>query len=235
MNPMDRMTPTTDHLTWEELNDLVDNVLAPDEAERARAHLGSCAPCRNRLTELEVTLAEVAGTAREIPPPPEAWAAVRTEIESRKVVTLAGRPGHAGSVSRLANRRRWGLVAAAAVLVAASSIVTALVMDRRQAPSAIAVDTADAVAIPVAVVNAERSYLASVQELGAALEAARPHLSAQTIEIVERNLALIDSAIAESRAALLRDPGNRVLLDVLAGTYRQKLELLRRAAQLASS
>lgn len=223
-----------DHLTWEELNDLVDDVLTPDAALRARAHLGSCPPCRRRMTEIEVTLAEVARAARDIPPPAEAWAAVRSEIESRKVVSLGSAPGHAGSAARSATRR-WTLAAAAVVLVAASSIVTALVMNRMQAPAAIAAGSTDTVPVPVAVVDAERSYLASVQELSAALEAARPHLSAQTIGIVERNLALIDSAIAESRAALLRDPGNRVLLDVLAGTYRQKLELLRRAAQLAAS
>lgn len=224
-----------EHLTWEELNDFVDDVLAPDAAARARAHLASCPQCRSRVTGIEVALAEVARAAREIPPPAEAWAAVRSEIESRKVVPLAGMAGHSASVARFGSRRRWTLAAAAVVLVAASSIVTALVMSRTQPSAAVAVDSAAAIAIPVAVVDAERSYLASVQELGAALEAARPHLSAQTIEIVERNLALIDAAIAESRAALLRDPGNRVLLDVLAGTYRQKLELLRRAAQLATS
>lgn len=224
-----------EHLTWEDLNDVVDDVLAPDATAKARAHLGSCPQCRDRLTGIEITLAEVARAAREIPPPAEAWPAVRSEIESRKVVPLAGMPGHGASVARFAARRRWTLAAAAVVLVAASSIVTAVVMTRTQLPAGIAVETAPTIALPVAVVDAERSYLASVQELGAALEAARPHLSPETVEIVERNLALIDAAIAESRAALLRDPGNRVLLDVLAGTYRQKLELLRRAAQLATS
>ncbi|HSA54768.1 MAG TPA: zf-HC2 domain-containing protein [Gemmatimonadaceae bacterium] len=226
-----------EHLTWEDLNDVVDDVLAPDDAMRARAHLASCAHCSHRRAELEVTLAEVARAAREIPPPAEAWPAVRAEIESRKVVPLAGMPARRASMARFASGRRWTLVAAGIVLVAASSFVTAVVMDRTQpaAPATVAVDPGATITVPVAVVDAERSYLASVQELSAALEAARPHLSAQTIEIVERNLALIDAAITESRAALLRDPGNRVLLEVLAGTYRQKLELLRRAAQLATS
>ena len=44
------MNPMNEHLTWEELNDFVDYVLAPDDAARARAHLGSCTSCRNRVT-----------------------------------------------------------------------------------------------------------------------------------------------------------------------------------------
>jgi anti-sigma factor RsiW len=222
-----------DHLSWETLNDVVDGILAPDAKAKAEQHLQSCLACRDRLGELQATLAEVAQVARDVPPPDEVWPSLRAEIERRKVVALSGalRSETAGGASR----RRWTLAAAAVVLVAASSLVTALVMGRGRAPDIAIVDTTATIALPVAVVNAERSYLATVKELTGALEAARPHLSPETVAIIERNLDVIDEAIAESRSALLRDPGNRVLLDVLAGTYRQKLDLLRRAALLAAS
>jgi anti-sigma factor RsiW len=222
-----------DHLSWETLNDFVDGILAPDAKAKAEQHLQSCLACRDRLGELQATLAEVAQVARDAPPPDEVWPSLRAEIERRKVVALSGalRSETAGGASR----RRWTLAAAAVVLVAASSLVTALVMGRGRAPDIAIVDTTATIALPVAVVNAERSYLATVKELTGALEAARPHLSPETVAIIERNLDVIDEAIAESRSALLRDPGNRVLLDVLAGTYRQKLDLLRRAALLAAS
>jgi anti-sigma-K factor RskA len=223
-----------EHLTWENLNDYVDGMLTPGAKTGAQLHLRDCEPCRERLAELEATLAEVARVARDVTPPDEVWPSLRTEIERRKVVALSGAPRSAETAPGVL-RRRWTLAAAAVALVAASSLVTALVLGRGRAPEIAAIDTTSTIALPVAVVDAERSYLASVQELSAALEAARPHLSTETIAIVERNLGVIDEAIAESRSALLRDPGNRVLLDVLAGTYRQKLDLLRRAAQLAAS
>lgn len=148
--------------------------------------------------------------------------------------TLSGAPSPAPA--RPAMWSRWRVAAAAVLLVAASSAITTLVLRSGEGtgPTVVA-GTASAAILPAAVAEAEEGYLASVRELSVALDVARQELSPRTIAIVERNLALIDAAIAESREALVRDPGNRVLLDVLAGTYRQKLELLRRAAQLASS
>lgn len=257
------MTP---HLAWEELNDLVDGVLSPADESRARTHLDRCSECRARLDDLQATLREVATVAREIAPPEESWPLLRAEIDRRKLVTLetAGpeaaptgarselAPGSAAappsqrmpaSPARTRTTMRWKLAAAAIVLVAASSAVTAVVM-RHGAGTTPAVATSitptprdlpPATTLPAAMTEAERGYLASVEELSAALEMARSQLAPATIAIVERNLALIDSAIAESREALAHDPGNRVLMAVLDGTYRQKLELLRRAAQLGSS
>ena len=40
------------------------------------------------------------------------------------------------------------------------------------------------------------------------------------------------AGLAEARAALLTDPANAALADLLASNYRQKVELLRRATQL---
>jgi anti-sigma-K factor RskA len=227
------------HPSWDTLNDYVDGVIAADQRAGVTRHLGVCAECRARLTDLEETLRQVAAMAPEIAPPPDAWPAIRAGIEQRKVVTLPGARGPGVVSSPGWGIHRWRLAAAAVVLIAASSAVTTLVVRRTggaPAPSEVATPTPGAgSSLPVALLEVERGFVGSVRELSDALDAARPHLAAETVAIVERNLALIDAAIAESRAALVRDPGNRVLQDVLAGTYRQKLDLLRRAAQLASS
>ena len=65
-----------------------------------------------------------------------------------------------------------------------------------------------------------------------ALEAQRPALAPETIATVEAALRVVDSAIAEGRAALARDPGNAMLAELLAVTYRQKVDVLRRAVAL---
>ena len=53
--------------------------------------------------------------------------------------------------------------------------------------------------------------------------------------VLERNLALIDAAIVEARAALEADPANADLRALLWGAHRQKLDLLDRATRLTRS
>ena len=226
------------HATWDTINEYADDVLAPGSRAEVARHLEGCGDCRAMLATLRDFLGEAASAARTIEPPDDVWPALRAELERRKVVGLPGSADRPRLWTAIPSRARWGLAAAAVVLVFASSMVTAVVM-RSGANIGRAI-----VGVPVRssteasvmeVARIERGYMESAAELTQALEAARPRLSARTIEVVERNLAVIDAAIDESRAALMRDPGNRDLLDVLAGTYRQKLDLLRRAAQIASS
>lgn len=228
------------HLTWETINDYADGVLVAQKRDEAASHLDACGDCRSQLGELRDFLADAQRADRAIDPPAEAWPAVRAELEQRKVVGMPGaRSSSSGTAWRgVPKRLRWSLAAAAMLLIVATSAVTTVVMRGGSAGSTGAVPApaqAQGTAIAIEVAQVERGYLESVVELTQALEAARPRLAPATIAIVERNLAVIDAAIAESRAALLLDPGNRVLLDVLAGSYGQKLDLLRRAARLAAS
>jgi anti-sigma factor RsiW len=79
---------------------------------------------------------------------------------------------------------------------------------------------------------AEREYQAAVDDLARVLETRRSSLAPETVATLEHNLAIIDAAIAESRAALVNDPNSRELTDMLSSTYDAKVQLLRRAVQL---
>jgi anti-sigma factor RsiW len=72
----------------------------------------------------------------------------------------------------------------------------------------------------------------AVEELSATFEKQRDRLSPETVKVIEQNLAIIDRAIAESRAALEKDPNDPELPLLLSGVYRQKVELLESAVQL---
>jgi hypothetical protein len=54
-----------------------------------------------------------------------------------------------------------------------------------------------------------------------------------TVVVVERSLRIADSAIAEAREALARDPANRALAEIFASNHERKIELLERASELA--
>ena len=45
-------------------------------------------------------------------------------------------------------------------------------------------------------------------------------------------LRTVDEAILEARNALARDPANKTLIEMLSGTYRQKVDLLRRTTEM---
>ncbi len=74
-----------------------------------------------------------------------------------------------------------------------------------------------------------------MSDLKRVLAAGRGTLDTATVRVLERNLALIDRAIADARRALAADPNNAYLNAHLARTMHQKIDLLRRAATLAST
>ncbi len=90
--------------------------------------------------------------------------------------------------------------------------------------------------IPAAtpVTFADAQYDAAVADLEKALDKGRGRLDKSTIAVVERNLQIIDRAIAQARQALESDPANSYLSSHLVETRRKKLDLLRSAAALAT-
>ena len=63
----------------------------------------------------------------------------------------------------------------------------------------------------------------------------KSELDPATVAIIDRNLAIIDAAIAQSRAALRRDPASGMISEQLTHALDKKVELLRTAAMLPAS
>jgi hypothetical protein len=81
--------------------------------------------------------------------------------------------------------------------------------------------------------EAEQSeYARDVAQLRAIVSERRTELDSTTIAVLEKNLELIDRAIAESRAALERDPASDFLADQLARAMTKKVAILRTVALL---
>lgn len=222
----------TDHLSWETLNDLVDGMLSESSSAAATAHVRECEACAAALNELRATIAATGGLPTSMKPPDDLWSDVRATIEASKVAHLPSPSGNGRATARgwwVTPRR---LAAAAVVLVAATASVTSFVLSARS-PEGMAEPSPMMMSVSWQV--SERAFQASVLELREQLQALHDDLSPETIVKVERALATIDLAIAEGREALLRDPANTALSELVASNYRQKIELLRRVTQLASS
>lgn len=80
--------------------------------------------------------------------------------------------------------------------------------------------------------SAEQTYDLEIRRLNAILVARRAQLDTTTIAVVEKNLKVIDEAIAQCKAALQRDPASRFLIESLNDALDTKVQLLRTAAQL---
>jgi hypothetical protein len=223
----------TTHLTWETLNDLVDDVLSPAAKTAAETHARDCASCATSLAELQATVAVTHDLPESVTPPEDLWNDVRATIEAGKVAHLPlGALGGGAAQSRGFWVTPGRLAAAAVMLVAVTASLTGVVMTSQPATQTVAQAP---LAVSVSWQASERVFQANVLALREQLEALHDHLAPETLVKVERALATIDLAIAEGREALLRDPANAALSELVASNYRQKIELLRRMTQLASS
>jgi hypothetical protein len=171
------------------------------------------------------------GASPRDPPPPDLWPAIRAELAPRSARTVRWTAG-------------WRLAAAGLVVAASSSILTLLAVrardrapDTQSSPRRFAHPrtprTRAPAQLPAHLVVAERGYARSVDALWRTLDERRDSLAPSTVATVERSLRIADSAIAEARSALEQDPANRVLGELFVSNYERKIDLLRRATELA--
>jgi hypothetical protein len=80
--------------------------------------------------------------------------------------------------------------------------------------------------------SAEPVYDREIEKLRKIVKTRRTQLDPRTITVLEQSVAVIDSAIAQSRAALAKDPASGFLAEQLNHSLEKKVELLRTAAML---
>ena len=199
---------------------------------------------------------EVAALPRSIEPPAAAWAQIRSAIEAERAPHIGGasvqdQPLSHSAAKRLAAHVWWQrpafLAAAALLLVAGSSAVTAIALrgsrDRNtpvggsQVAGRISQPTA-ASSGPASLAQftvVESDYLRAVNDLTATLDSEHGSLSPETIAKLRESLKVIDAAILEARNALAADPANRTLIQMLSTSYEQKVDLLKRTTEMARS
>lgn len=207
-----------DHPDIETLSAYGDGELPALARTRVDAHLAQCTSCRAGLARVRALVAAAAALPPDVEPPDVAWQGIRARIRRE------ARPRRA--------RRAWvglgALAAAAVVLVAGSLLLRPGRSDKHLAGGT----SAAVAALPAGLTSVDRNYVASIAELRGTLEQQGQSLSPHTVRVLEHSLALIDTAIAEARAALAADPANAALAGILSAQYEHKLGLLQRATKL---
>jgi hypothetical protein len=83
--------------------------------------------------------------------------------------------------------------------------------------------------------SAEETFDQEITRLVAVYKYKQRDLDSSTVAVVAKNLAIIDSAIAQCRLALRRDPASGYLMQSLNDALDTKVQLLRTAAALPAS
>jgi hypothetical protein len=112
----------------------------------------------------------------------------------------------------------------AAALVVAVIAVGLRTSARRPAPGA----RTQATASLIAVADSAQAYEEEAQTLLNQLELRRAMLRPEAVVAIDHDLRVVDAAIAELKEAIARDPGNPALRRLLAASYRQKVDVLKR-------
>lgn len=218
-----------DHWT-DRLSEYLDDELDGAERLALESHLATCEICAATLAELR----RVVGRAQALDdrgPARDLWPGIATRIGV--------------STDELASRRARRrvsftvpqLVAASLALIAVSAGIARLA-SKQPAPIAPAPLPVGSPVMQTAMFDkADSSADIAVDQLRLALaEGQRTgRLNPTTVHKLEHSLAVIDSAIAEGKRALLLDPQSAYLNHHLADTMRHKLEFLREANRIATA
>jgi len=223
-------------MTHEVIKHLLDDYVTGDLTDEARApvadHIAVCELCRSEVASLQAIVAQAKELPRSVEPPPEAWSGIRAAIARDETAIRADKPAVIG------NRRTAYLVAASVVLAAVlSSTGTAWYLNARNGEAngevtSAATARSETPATLAAFAVEENNYLRTASRLQDLLDQQEGALAPETVAQLRASLHAIDDAIIEARNALARDPANKLLVEMLSSSYRQKVDLLRRSTEL---
>jgi hypothetical protein len=221
------------HPSDSELHDYLDGDLDPARDAAVARHVEQCDSCRAVWLRQRQLRHRLAALPREMEPPADALRNIHR--------ALAAGDRSTAPVTEIRGVRRWRprtLAAAAVLLVALSSALTALLVLRYAPPRGVVLDEGS-IAPPAAelvALNAmEGSYNKSIVELERALKEYEHALAPETVRLIRTNLEIVDRALTEARVALHADPANAALVELLRANYERKLDVLRSASSYAAT
>jgi hypothetical protein len=216
------------------LSEYLDDTLTQAEREALDAHLATCLECRSMIEELRRVVDRARGLD-DRPPAKDLWSGIATRIGSGGTAVVP--IDRARTPARTTRRLSFSLpqaIAAGIALVAVSSGAVWLALRAPRVTGTVAVAPGTAGFKETWISQTDSGVDSVVSQLRGALSEGRTQLDTSTVRVLEKNLAIIDSAIAEARRALAQDPNNNYLNHHLADTMRRKADLLRRASALGA-
>jgi hypothetical protein len=187
------------------------------------AHLSGCVRCQSLVADF-TSIRGAAASLEEYLPPPRLWAQIASSIEEEQ-----RKPWWERSLANAFSA--WVPVAVAAsvaLLLASSSWIV-----WRPAPGASAVPQSASTQADPGVTMAETHYEQAIAGLQQIADAQNEGLDPDTRAVLRQNLAVLDQAISESRAALSTEPASALAQESLLDALDTKVALLQDTVALA--
>ena len=215
-----------------QIQELIDGTLGAIRRADLDAHLAQCEDCRALVEDLQ-RIHDAAASLDELQPPDRVW------------LQIAGRLRQEGRVSQAApiiapRRTHVALLAlAAALVIAVGASLLLVARGQRPAPTPAPVQAGPA-ARPSGNANAaasvedveyelrqaEQHYESAIERLQQIANSDQQGLDPQVAATLQKNVQVIDQAIAESRAALRTEPTSAPARESLFEALRQKVSML---------
>ncbi len=223
------------------LSDYVDRLVTPEVHAAVAAHCDACASCRGVVADFE-RLRDAARTLGPITPPAHLWmeiaGRVRLEQQGQRTTTpVTVAPPVITPRAASADRWQWLGLAAALLLVTAGVYVMS--QPDAAAPATAIVDTDGNVSAPPTVetigdtlLRAQAEYELAIAQLEDMVTTGDPSMSPEVVQTLQRTVGTIDSAIAESRAALTENPASQPARTSLFEALGNKVSLLQQTVVL---
>ena len=209
------------HEIQERLSAFIDGDLDPAEQAEVRAHVESCRACRGLAQDL-TRLRDAAGALGGVRPPDHVWLEIAGQIrlsetrEPRLVAPVRLRPALV----------QWIGLAAALVVITLGAYLFTRFTRPAETPTGNASRPASVEAfteeLRLAIEHSERAGA----ELEALIKSGEGSLDPAMADTLQRNLAVVNQAIAESRTALTNEPSSLTARASLFEALSRKISVL---------
>jgi len=210
------------------IDDYVDDVLSDTLRAECEAHVSTCTNCRALTTDLRTIRIATRSLEPQVPSP-QVWYRIAAAIEAEP----------RGIVSAWFGGWQQAVAGAAAAVLIVSGLswvgghLTPAGRDRLASPISDAREAPPMDAAEFTLV--EQQYTTAIAGLEDITTKERAGLDADTAQVLQANLTVIDSAIGESRAALDQEPDSAVAQDSLVEALRNKVALLQDTVALINT
>jgi anti-sigma factor RsiW len=244
------------HPTERQINDYADGSLTHADRASIAEHIDQCADCRALLTDF-VELRRLASALALLEPPPRVWSRLEAATDShvpsafdlrmklrwtamalakaaRRIVAGPAAAGHQLQ-DQVGHRVRNYVLGVATAAILAFAAVGGLQLWRSQVTSTSSSEGTTAQSVEAELRAAEAHYqnaIAGLEKIAEIAGASTSGLDPRTLATLRENLAVVDRAIDESRAALRAQPDSDTARQSLLDGFRTKVILLQDTIEL---
>lgn len=219
-------------MTCQETNNQLDGYIAgelpPEQQTTIEQHISSCPECRLELALRRAVIARTRMLPRELAPQRELWPGIAEQISKKKIHPLY--PGHPSWLRRW---EAWAAVACVAI-IATVWVAANRTEDGINQPTIIPPMAAGNPPHVSAAIGENQHYQHVRQRIQQTLHLSKEEFSPETVSVIERNMEVIDDAVAQINKALSEDPENPNLQLMLVATQQQATTLLESIAEVST-